>query len=99
ALHILVRANVAGRYERARDALRELPHPALEPLALEGEGERRALVGEALRDRPRDRAPVRNAEHEAPLALEGSSHWASLDCPPCAAASPSSRSQRRSSSS
>ena len=55
------------------DRLGELAHVALDPLALEGERELRALLGEPLRDRPGDRAPVGDAEHEAAFALEATS--------------------------
>ena len=52
------------------DRLGELADVALDPLALEGERELRAALGEPLGDRPRDRALVRDAEHEAALSLE-----------------------------
>ncbi len=73
---LLVGADVARGDERARDRLRELADVALDPLALEGERELRAAVGEPLRDRPGDRALVGDAEHEAALSLEG--HAATL---------------------
>ena len=44
----------------------------LDPLALVGERELRALLGEPPRDRPGDRALVRDAEDEAALSLEAS---------------------------
>src|SRR5918992_5375125 len=72
--NILVRADVTGRNERTFDGIRKLAHVLLEPLALEREGELRALVGEAARDRPRDRAAVGHARDQAGLALEASGH-------------------------
>jgi len=74
ARHVVVGAHVALGHERARDRRRELAHGALDPLALERERELGALVGQPARDRPRDRALVRDAEHQAPLALEPSRH-------------------------
>ena len=70
ARDVLVRADVALGHERRVDRLGELADALLDALALEGERELRALLGERLRDRPRDRAPVGDAEHERPLALE-----------------------------
>jgi len=70
----LVRADVALADERARDRLREVAHGLLDALALVGERELRAAGREALGDRPGDRAPVGDAEDEAALAVEGSSH-------------------------
>ncbi len=67
---VLVRAHVALGDERARDAVRELAHVLLDALALVREGELRALVGEPLRDRPRDRALVGDAQDERLLPLE-----------------------------
>src|SRR5439155_3087173 len=46
----------------------------LDPLALVRESELRAAVGQALRDRPGDRAAVGDAEDEAALSVEGSRH-------------------------
>ena len=48
----------------------ELADVALDPLALEREGELRALVGEPPRDRPRDRALVGDPEYERALSVE-----------------------------
>jgi hypothetical protein len=48
ALDVLVRAHVALGDERAVDASGELADALLDPLALVGERELRALVGEAL---------------------------------------------------
>ena len=70
ACDVLVGADVARGDERARDASGELADRGLDPLALVGEGELRAAGGEPLRDRPGDRAPVGDAEHEAALSLE-----------------------------
>ena len=47
-----------------------LAHAALDPLTLEGEGDLRASCGQPLRDRPRDRTLVGDAEHQSPLSLE-----------------------------
>ena len=51
-------------------ALGELAHALLDALALVRERELRAALGEAPRDRPRDRALVGDAEDEAALAFE-----------------------------
>jgi hypothetical protein len=48
ACDVLVRAHVAGGHERARDRIGQLAHAALDPLALVGERELGAAVGEAL---------------------------------------------------
>ena len=56
--------------ERARHRLGEVAHVLLDPLALEGERELGAAGGEPLRDRPRDRALVRDAEDECFLPFE-----------------------------
>ena len=56
------------------DRRRKVADALLDPLALVGERELRAAVGEHLRDRPGDRALVRDAEDERPLALECSGH-------------------------
>ena len=56
----------------------EVAHVLLDALSLVGEGDGRALVGEALRDRPRDRALIRDAEHERLLAFEPAGHAAIL---------------------
>ena len=70
ARDVVVRADVARGDERGVDRGGELAHALLDPLALVGERELRAAVGEPLRDRPRDRALVRDAEDERPLSLE-----------------------------
>ena len=74
----------------------QLAHALLDPLALVREGELRALVGEPPRDRPRDRAPVGDAEHQPSLARrtahargESISRDLRLRCAPCAASSSS----------
>ena len=59
---VVVRTHIALRDERARDGVRKLAHVLLDPLALKRERERRAALGKLLRDRPRDRAAVRDAE-------------------------------------
>ena len=71
---VVVGADVARGHERARHRRREVAHRLLDPLALERERELRALVRQPLRDRPRDRALVRDAEHERALSLEPSRH-------------------------
>ena len=70
ARHVVVGAHVALGDERARDALRQLPHSALDALALVREGELGALVREPPRDRPGDRPLVGDPEHEPLLAGE-----------------------------
>jgi hypothetical protein len=74
---VVVGADVALGDERARDGLRELPDALLDALALVGEGELGALLGEPLRDRPCDLPLVGDSEHEAALAFE-SAHGAIL---------------------
>ena len=75
---VVVGADVALGDERARDALGEVAHVLLDALALVGERDGRPLVGEPLRDRPRDRALVRDAENERLLAFEPAGHAAIL---------------------
>ena len=75
---VVVGAHVALGDERARHALGEVADVLLDPLALVREGDLRALVGEPLRDRPGDRALVRDAEHERLLPLEPAGHAAIL---------------------
>ena len=75
---VVVGAHVALGDERALDGRREVAHVLLDALALVREGDGRALVGEALRDRPRDRALIRDAEHERLLAFEPAGHAAIL---------------------
>src|SRR5262249_21265328 len=70
AREVVVRADVAPGDERAPDRAGELADVALDPLALEGERELRAPRPEPRGDRPGDRAPVRDAEHQSALALE-----------------------------
>ena len=50
------------------DRLGEVADVLLDPLSLVREGDLRALVGEPLRDRPRDRALVRDARARAPAS-------------------------------
>ena len=71
---VLVRADVALRDERARDGLGEVAHVLLDPLALVGERDLRSLLGEPVRDPPRNRAPVGDPQHERLLALEPAGH-------------------------
>ena len=78
ARDVVVRAYVALGDERARDGRREVAHVLLDALALVREGDRRALVGEPLRDRPRDRALVGDAEDERLLPFEPAGHAAIL---------------------
>ena len=75
---VVVRAHVALGHERARDARGEVAHVLLDALALVRECDRGPLVGEPLRDRPRDRALVRDAEDERLLAFEPPGHAAIL---------------------
>jgi hypothetical protein len=69
-LHVVVRAHVALGDERARNALPELAHALLDPLALVRERELGAFFGEAARDRPRDRPFVGDTEDEATFPFE-----------------------------
>jgi hypothetical protein len=69
AFHVFVGTDVALRHVRARDRLRELADALLDPLALVGERELRSALGQPLRDRPRDRATIRDTENQAALAL------------------------------
>ena len=77
--NVLVRAHVAFGDERARDRLGQLPHALLDSLTLERERELRPGVGEALRDRPGDRALVRDPENQSALALVHPRHGASIN--------------------
>ncbi len=74
ARDVVVRADVALGDEGARDAGGEVAHVLLDALALVGERDARTLVGEPLRDRPRDRALVRDAEDERLLPFEPAGH-------------------------
>ena len=65
---VLVRPHVTGGDERRVDRVGKIADALLDAVALIGEREFRALVREPLRDRPRDRALVRDAEDERPLA-------------------------------
>ena len=76
---VVVRADVARGDERALDRRGELAHVLLDPLALVGERELGAAVGEPLGDRPRDRALVGDAEDEPALAVEGAGHGRTLN--------------------
>ena len=77
ALEVFVGADVAFGDQRRADRLGELADVLLDPLALVGEGQLGASLREPARDRPRDRAAVRNAQNQAALALERA-HGASL---------------------
>ena len=79
AREVVVGADVALGDERAGDGRGEVADVLLDALALVREGDARPLVGEALRDRPRDRALVRDAEDERLLAFEPAGHRAILD--------------------
>jgi hypothetical protein len=72
ALEVGVGTHVALGHERARNRLGEVSHALLDPLALIGEREARALVAEALGDRPGDRALVGHPHDEGGLAVEPS---------------------------
>src|SRR4051794_15654618 len=71
---IVVRADVALCHEPGVDGLRQLADALLDPLALEGECELGTFVVEPPRDRPCDRALVRNPEDECLLAFEAAGH-------------------------
>ena len=75
---LLVGADVALGHERARDRLGQVAHVLLDPLALVRERELRPAGGEPLRDRPRDRAAVGDAEDEPTLARESPARRGSL---------------------
>ncbi len=79
ARDVIVRPDVALGHERARDGLGELADALLDPLALVGERELRALVGEPPSDRPGDRALVGDTQHERLLPLESAGHAATLN--------------------
>jgi hypothetical protein len=76
---VVVRADVALGDERALDALGQVAHVLLDPLALVREGDLGSLLGEPVRDRPGDGAPVGDAEHERLLSLESACHAGSLN--------------------
>ncbi len=78
ARDVLVGAHVALGDQWAPDGRGEIAHVLRDALTLVGEGDGRALVGEALRDRPRDRALIRNAEDERLLPFEPAGHPAIL---------------------
>ena len=54
ALHLLVRAHVALRDERAIHRVSEFPDSLLQPFTLKGERELGAFLGEPLGDPPGD---------------------------------------------
>ena len=74
ARHILLGTDVTLGDELRVDRLGELANALLDPLALERECELGALVVEALRDRPRDRALVGDSQDERLLPLESPGH-------------------------
>ena len=74
ARDVVVRAHIALGDELRVDSFRELTHALLDPFALIRERELRAAGGKLLRNRPRDRALVRDAEDECALACESSGH-------------------------
>ena len=76
---VVVGADVALRDERTVDGRGEIADVLLDALALVGERHARPLVGEALRDRPGDRALIRDAEDERLLAFEPAGHPAILN--------------------
>ncbi len=69
-LEVLVLRDVAGQDERVAELRRELPHVLLEPLALVGHGQPRALAVRRLGDAPGDRALVRDPQDEAALPVQ-----------------------------
>ena len=75
ARHVVVGADVALGDQQAVDGRGQVADVLLDALALIRERDRRALVGQPLRDRPR-RALVRDAENERLLAFEPAGHAA-----------------------
>ncbi len=73
ALDVVVRPDVALGDERARHGLGEVADALLDPLALVREGDLCALGGEAVGDRPGNRALVGDAQDERLLPLEPAS--------------------------
>jgi hypothetical protein len=97
ARDVFIRADVARRDERALDLRCELANVAFDPLALVREGESGPGVGEPLRNRPGDRALVRDAENQSvlPLEIDVRTLWIfGYIGLPCAAFSSSHRSRR-----
>jgi hypothetical protein len=78
AVEVVVGAHVALRHELRVHRRREVPNRLLDALALVRERELCAFGREPLRDRPGDRALVRDAEHERLLSLEPARHVAIL---------------------
>ena len=74
AREVVVGTHVALGDERTVDGRGEIADVLLDALALVGERHARPLVGEALCDRPCDRALIRDAEDERLLALEPAGH-------------------------
>ncbi len=98
AVDVLVGADVAGRHQLRADRRGELAHVALDPLALECEGELGSLVRQPLRNRPCDRALVGDPHDQGALPGEPC-HVPILRllCRSCAASSDPSHSAWRSS--
>jgi hypothetical protein len=65
--NLAIAGNVAGQHERVGQLGRELTHVFLEPLTLIGDGEPRPRGSGRARDRPCNRALVRNPDDEAVL--------------------------------
>src|SRR4029077_8117511 len=66
----LVAGDVALDADVGADRRGQLAHARLDALALVGEGKRRALLGQPARDRPGERALVRDARNEGDLAVQ-----------------------------
>ena len=76
---IRIGTHVALGHERARNRVGQIAHVLLDAFALVGEREFGTSLGEALRDRPRNRAPVRDAENQTTLSLVGQGHCPSIN--------------------
>ena len=73
-VEIVVRADVARRHQLRVHGRGQVPDGLLDPLALIGEGRAGHPRRRVARDRPGDRAPVGDPEHERLLALEPPRH-------------------------
>jgi hypothetical protein len=78
ARDVIVRANIALGHKRTLHRLRQIADVLLDALALVREGKFGAAVSKPLRNRPRDRALVRDAENQTALAFIRPSHCASV---------------------